>query len=193
MNQGLGHPEPEAKDFEKAAQVETNERPHPTRRVTIQRLQASSIGVIWIMENKMGTIGLQCYQGYIGVIGIISGLYWGCVGILETKMETTMMGYIGLNLQLQAGWIIVAKGARGSMLRLAQKSHPLCPAITLWIKLVGPTCRKVVCSSTAFEEADLASKFGSSIGNLPKAGIFLNYVPPSTLVMVIGTFLERDP
>ena len=35
------------------------------------------------MENEMET-------------GIILGLYWGYVGIMEKKMETTIMGYIGL-------------------------------------------------------------------------------------------------
>ena len=27
--------------------------------------------------------------------GVILGLYWGHIGIMENKMETTMMGYIG--------------------------------------------------------------------------------------------------
>ena len=32
----------------------------------------------------------------MGYIGYILGLYWGYVGIMEKKMETTIMGYIGV-------------------------------------------------------------------------------------------------
>ena len=31
-------------------------------------------------------------------MGIILGLYWGYLGIMEKKMETTIMGYIGVIL-----------------------------------------------------------------------------------------------
>ena len=37
------------------------------------------------MENEMDT-------------GIILGLYKGYIGIMEKKMETTIMGYIGYNI-----------------------------------------------------------------------------------------------
>ena len=30
----------------------------------------------------------------MGYIGVILGLYWGYIGIMEKKMETTTMGYI---------------------------------------------------------------------------------------------------
>ena len=29
------------------------------------------------------------------IIGVILGLYWGYIGIMEKKKETTIMGYIG--------------------------------------------------------------------------------------------------
>ena len=29
-------------------------------------------------------------------MGVISGVYWGYMGIMEKKMETIIMGYIGL-------------------------------------------------------------------------------------------------
>ena len=31
----------------------------------------------------------------IGTIGYILGLYWGYMGMMEEKMEITIMGYIG--------------------------------------------------------------------------------------------------
>ena len=33
----------------------------------------------------------------MGFLGVILGLYWGC---MENKMETTIMGYIGVILGL---------------------------------------------------------------------------------------------
>ena len=39
------------------------------------------------MENKTETTGI------IGILGIIKGIvYWGSIGIMEKKMETTIMG-----------------------------------------------------------------------------------------------------
>ena len=32
------------------------------------------------------------YRGYIGILGY---MYWGYSGIMEKKMETTILGYIG--------------------------------------------------------------------------------------------------
>ena len=39
--------------------------------------------------------GLYCtiLMGYIGTIGYILGLYWGVIGIMEKKMETTILYY----------------------------------------------------------------------------------------------------
>ena len=37
------------------------------------------------MENKVETT----IMAYIGIIG----LYWGYIGIMESKMKTTIMGY----------------------------------------------------------------------------------------------------
>ena len=37
------------------------------------------------MENEMET-------GIVGSIGVIVGLYWGYIGIMEKKMETTVLG-----------------------------------------------------------------------------------------------------
>ena len=39
-------------------------------------------------------------EGFLSPIGAISGLYWGCMGIMEQKMETTLVysGYIGIIL-----------------------------------------------------------------------------------------------
>ena len=34
-------------------------------------------------------------KGYFSYIKVISGLYRGYIGIMEKKMETTIMGYIG--------------------------------------------------------------------------------------------------
>ena len=31
-----------------------------------------------------------------GFIGVILGLYWGYIGIMENEMETTIMGYMGV-------------------------------------------------------------------------------------------------
>ena len=38
------------------------------------------------MENEMET-------GIVGSIGVIVGLYWGYIGIMEKKMETTVFGF----------------------------------------------------------------------------------------------------
>ena len=68
-----------------------------------------------ILEKKMETtiMGniLGFYSGYIGIMenrmesttmGIIFRLYWGYMGIMEKRkrMETTVMGYLGLGLKL---------------------------------------------------------------------------------------------
>ena len=39
------------------------------------------------MEKKMQTIGIR---GYIGFIKGLQGIYWGCIGIMEKKMEATI-------------------------------------------------------------------------------------------------------
>ena len=31
-------------------------------------------------------------------VGVISGLYWGCMGIMDKKMEATILGYLGFNV-----------------------------------------------------------------------------------------------
>ena len=34
----------------------------------------------------------------LGFIGVILGLYWGYMGIMEKNMEATIMGYVGLRV-----------------------------------------------------------------------------------------------
>ena len=45
-------------------------------------------------------------QGAAGVQGHVAdpGLYWGYIGIMEKKMETRIMGYIGYILGLYWGY-----------------------------------------------------------------------------------------
>ena len=40
------------------------------------------------------TIVYRDYIGILGYIGIIKGTYLGFIGIMEKRMETTIMGYI---------------------------------------------------------------------------------------------------
>ena len=46
-------------------------------------------GYIWVM--------LGLFLGY-GYIGVIFGLCWGYMGIMEKKMETTIIGYTGFRV-----------------------------------------------------------------------------------------------
>ena len=47
----------------------------------------------------------------------MSGLYWGYIGIIEKKMETTIMGYIGYILVYNIG-VLGAKVRSCSLSRL---------------------------------------------------------------------------
>ena len=49
------------------------------------------------METTMG-LGFSIHQGYIGIMGkkmeptiVQKGICWGCKGIMEKNMETTMV------------------------------------------------------------------------------------------------------
>ena len=47
------------------------------------------LGLYWDNGKENGNYYNGLYRGYIG-------LYWGYIGIMEKKMETTIMGYIGV-------------------------------------------------------------------------------------------------
>ena len=42
----------------------------------------------------------MCYITIMADKGITLGVYWGYIGIMENKMETIIMGYIGFNIGL---------------------------------------------------------------------------------------------
>ena len=50
------------------------------------------IGLYW---GSMGDNGKENGNYYNGLYRVYIGLYWGYIGIMEKKMETTIMGYIG--------------------------------------------------------------------------------------------------
>ena len=54
----------------------------------ILRLYRVILGLYWENGKENGNY----YNGLY--IGVMLGLYWGYIGIMEKKMETTIMGYI---------------------------------------------------------------------------------------------------
>ena len=60
------------------------------------------IGIIGIILGFMSGLYWGYIRVYIGIIGIILGfmlgLCWGYMGIMEKKMETTILGYIGFRV-----------------------------------------------------------------------------------------------
>ena len=58
------------------------------------------IGALGLLVGKFGAgpskkdIGIMENKMETTIIGYILGLYWGYIGIMEKKMETTIIGYI---------------------------------------------------------------------------------------------------
>ena len=53
------------------------------------------MGLYWDNGKENGN-----YRDYRVYIGVILGIYWGNIGRMENKMETTIMGYIRVILGL---------------------------------------------------------------------------------------------
>ena len=53
---------------------------------------------------------METTKAYAAYIGTIQGIYWDSIGIMEKKMETTIMGYIrimGYILGLGSEWLSI--------------------------------------------------------------------------------------
>ena len=61
-----------------------------------------------IYRNNVRIMERKMETTRMGYIGYIVGLYWGYMGMMESKMETTIMGYI---LGLHWGYSVKASSS----------------------------------------------------------------------------------
>ena len=81
--------------------VSLNKGPQYGAQYTIILIIGPSIMVPLILGNPHVCIGTKAALGFGGLQALRLGLYWGYIGMMENKMETTIIGYyIGVILGL---------------------------------------------------------------------------------------------
>ena len=76
--------------------VSLNKGPQYRAQYTIIFIIGPSIMVPLILGNPHVCIGTKAALGCGGLQALRLGLYWGYIGMMENKMETTIIGYIGV-------------------------------------------------------------------------------------------------